>query len=221
MPADGFVEEQYLGLHAERPAEFDQLLRAVRERSGGPVQFGVEADELGYLVDPSEVAAFLPGGGRQAESGGEEPGAHQPVPAEQQALGDGGVRREREVLEGARDPEGGDPVRGQPGEVGGSEVDGAGGGPVDPGEHVEGGRFTGAVGADDGVHAAGFDGEGDRVQGGEPGELDGHVADGERSGLGGCDGGGCGAHADHLLRVRVTALAAPASSAAVSSTTPR
>ena len=80
----------------------------------GRSSWSLEADERGDLPDPFAVPALLAGGGRQPQSGGDEPGAGQPVAAEHQAVGDGGARRQGEVLEGAGDAEAGDAVRGRP-----------------------------------------------------------------------------------------------------------
>lgn len=221
-PGDGFVQEEDLWLHAQRAAEFDELLLSVRESPGRPVQLLLQADELGDLTDPFQMAAGLACRGRQTQSAGDEPGAGEPVTAEEQAVGDGGVRGQRQVLEGTGDAESGDRVRGESGEFRRAEVDGAGCGPVHPGQHVEGGRLPCPVGADDGVHAARLHGEGDAVECCESGEADGDVTDGQRGGGGGdrsCFVGG--GHADHLLRLRTDPEARSASSAAVSSTTPR
>ncbi|AWZ04185.1 NagC family transcriptional regulator [Streptomyces sp. ICC4] len=53
------------------------------------------------------------------ESGGQEPRPHQPVAAQEQAVGDRGVRGERQVLEGPGDAQGRDVARGEAGEPGG------------------------------------------------------------------------------------------------------
>lgn len=122
---DGFVEEKDPGLHAQGSGEFGELLRAVRQRAGGCGELIGDPDELGDLRDPFAVDALLADRRRQPQAGRDEARAGQPVPAEHQAVGDGGVRRQGEVLEGAGDAEFGDAVRVQPGEFALAEVDGA------------------------------------------------------------------------------------------------
>lgn len=102
---DGFVQEKDLGFHAEGAAELDELLLPVREGACGEVEFLVQSDELGYLPDAFEVPPCLAGRGGQPEAGGDESGAGEPVPSEHEALGDGGVRGQGQVLEGAGDAE--------------------------------------------------------------------------------------------------------------------
>ncbi|CAM5362540.1 hypothetical protein SBADM41S_08711 [Streptomyces badius] len=93
------------------------------------------------------MASFLADGGGQSQAGGEEPGAGQPVAAEEEAVGDGGVRGQRQVLEGAGDPEVRDGVRRESGELGVAEPDMPGGGAVDAGQDIEAGGLAGSVGS--------------------------------------------------------------------------
>src|SRR5207244_12167253 len=47
------VEEENLGLHAERPCEGDPLPLAARELVGQPILFSFEVDQIDHLRDPA------------------------------------------------------------------------------------------------------------------------------------------------------------------------
>lgn len=183
----GFVEQQDTGLQTQGAGEFYAFAVAVRQQRDGRVEVGAEAGEFGDLAGLGEVGALFAPGARQTQGAGGETGVGQGVPAEHQVVGDGALGGD-DVLEGAGDAQGGDPVRGEPGQFGGAEPYGARGGPVQARQDVEAGGLAGAVGADDGVHGAGGDGEGDVVEGEQTGEAHGHAPHFERGRRGG--GGG-------------------------------
>ena len=68
---------------------------------------------------------------------------------------------------------------GMGGEVEAEDLDVAGGGREQAGEHFDGGGFAGAVGAEEAEELARGDGEGDVIDGGEGAEAAGEVADGD------------------------------------------
>ena len=82
------------------------------------------------------------------------------VARDQQVVEHRDARRERDVLEGSRDPERGDPVRAQLRELVAAVADRAGAGRIDPAQHVQARRLAGAVGPDQRVQGAGLDREG-------------------------------------------------------------
>ena len=70
-------------------------------------------------------------------------------------------------------------VEGVGGEVDAEEVDAAGGGSKEAGEHLDGGGFAGTVGAEESKELTGGDVEGDIVDSGEGPEAAGEVAEGD------------------------------------------
>ena len=85
------------------------------------------------------------------------------VPADQQVVQHGGMLKQLDVLEGARDTECGDLVRRLVGQFGAHVVDVARCRCVDAADQVEDGRLAGAIGADQGEHLTLFDIEADIV----------------------------------------------------------
>lgn len=129
------------------------------------------------------------------------------VAADEDVFQDGHVGEEPDVLEGACDAGFGDQVWfGR--EYGALVTDGAFGGDVQPGEAVEEGGLSGAVGADEADDFACVDGEVDVAYGGESAESHGDsggLKDGG-AGLGGAFGDGVGGH----FGCHAPALAMPA-----------
>ena len=63
---DGLVEQQQLGLRAQRPGQLDALARAVGQRADRTLELA-EAEQLGDLPHPRLVLGPLPPGARQPQ----------------------------------------------------------------------------------------------------------------------------------------------------------
>lgn len=183
-------------------------------------KWGADADELGDLPGAFAVDPLFAGGGGEAQGGGEVAGTGEQVASEHEVVGDGAAG-EHDVLEGAGEAEGGDAVRCEPHEFPVAEADGSLVHAVHAGQGVEAGGLARSVGADEGVHAARFDGEADSVECDQAGEPYGDVLDDEagdpgvRAGLGAF--GLRGGHAAHRRRVRGAAGSAASPVSAASS----
>jgi hypothetical protein len=93
----------------------------------------------------------------------------------QNIVEDAQIQEEAAVLEGPGDPPAGDLKGGQAHYVISPVFDAALGGPIDPGQKIEKGRFPGTVGPDQAHGLAAPDPEFHLVDRGQPTELDGQV----------------------------------------------
>src|SRR5207245_10518245 len=100
-------------------------------------------------LDTAAWPALLALGRSDPERAGDDPRAHEVVPAEHEVVADGHLWEELDVLENARDPEPRDLVRPHPSEVAVAEAHAAGPRPVNAVQAIEDRGLARAVRADD------------------------------------------------------------------------
>ena len=136
-PGHRFVKEQHPRLDAQRAAHVDPLLISVGQQPSWGVQHLGHAHEVGDLDGSFAVQAFLASSRRPPQTGGEEAGLHEMVPAQHQVLQHRLGRRQRDVLERAGHAQARDLERAQPGQFAVAQQDPPSGRGIDPGQHVE------------------------------------------------------------------------------------
>ncbi len=149
--AEGFVEEEDLGFDGEGAGEGDALALAAGELGGVSVSVHIELHELQQGQD---AAADILARGAFA--------ARLDAQAEGDVFEDGHMAEEGVVLEDEADAALAGVERGG---VLAVEVDGAAVGGIQPGDDAEEGGFAATGGTEQSDEGAGWDGEGDAVQG--------------------------------------------------------
>ena len=195
----GLVHQEEAGLVGEGDGEFEALQVAVGQHAGAAGGLVAEADLVEELVGfgHEQGAGGAPALGETA-GGGDE--GHLDV------LADGHAGEARGDLEGAADAAAPDGAGRQAGDGPASQGHGPGVRPELAADHVEAGGLAGAVGADEGEHLAGCDGEGDGLDGGDATPGFAEVFDGED------------AHAARRVQRRWAAPAIPAGNSTTSRT---
>ena len=141
----------------------------------------LELQEIDDLpLDRLAMGPLFPRGPPVVEAAGEHAGFQMDVAADLHVVEHGHAAEERDVLEGARDPQLGALVRPQARDVAAGEHDAAAGGRVDPADAIEDAGLAGAVRADDGEERAGLDGEAHPGQGGHAAEAQVQVVQSEQ-----------------------------------------
>ena len=177
----GLVEQQQLGIGAERAGELGHLAHAVGQVDDEAVAVLLQVEEVDRLLDGLAMLDLHAPHRRQEQQLGEEVRLLVGMPRQQQVLQQRRVLEQLDVLEGAGDAQRGDAVRRHVGDVGAVEHQLAAGRLVDAAHQVEDRGLAGAVGADDGEDLALADVEGHAVDGLDAAEVDREVVDREEA----------------------------------------
>ena len=160
----GFIEQQQLGLGGQGAGELDALADGERQAAGRPVYVAAQFHELDQFHRPVARAVLLGDDRGQAKRVGEEARPGLAVAADHDVFQHREAIEQRDVLEGAADPLGGDAVAGNGQQGAALEQDVAGTGLVEPAQAVEQGCLAGAVRADQPDDLSGMNVEADLVQ---------------------------------------------------------
>ena len=166
------VEQQQLGVGAERARQLRHLAHAVGQVDDEAVAVLLEVEELDDLLDRLAMLQLHAPDRGQEQQLGEESRSLVGMACQQQVLQQRRVLEQLDVLEGACDAERGDAVRRHVGDVGAVEDQLAAGRLVDAAHQVEDGGLAGAVRADDGEDLALLDGEAHAVDRLDAAEVD-------------------------------------------------
>ena len=99
----GLVEQHQPRLGGKRPREADELLHAVGQVADDLLAVGLELEELDDLLDLLALLQLPRPAAPEEQAGAEQAVVAARVPAEQQVLQRGELRKQLVVLEGARD----------------------------------------------------------------------------------------------------------------------
>ena len=179
----GLVEEEQHGVERQRPGQLHALLQAVGQRADDLVANILKLQEIDDLaLDRGAVGLLLARRPAVVETARQHAGAQMHVAADLHVVEHAHAAEERDVLEGAGDPELGPlvrsaaPLMSRP-----SNEDPPAGGRVDPADAVEDAGLARAVGADDGEELAALDLEAHPGQGGHAAEAQVQVLQSEKS----------------------------------------
>ena len=166
------VEQQELGLGAQRARHLHHLAHAVGQVGDEAVAIGLQIEEVDHLLHRLAMRQLVRAHARQEQQLLHEARAPVGVAAEQQVLQHGGVLEQLDVLERPRDAPPGDLVRRHPRDVLAAEEQAARGRVVDARDQVEDGGLARAVGPDDGEDLPGLHLEAHAVERLDAAEVD-------------------------------------------------
>src|SRR5215472_16751504 len=171
------VEQQELGLGGQRAGKLDALLQTVRQAAGRRLADRLDLEEVDDPFDEGAVLELLAPGRAPVERLEQKAAAHLQESPGHDVVEHAHALEQGDVLERARDAEGGHVGRRQMRAVAALERDRALVGVIEAADGVEQGGLAGAIRADDRHDLAALDAQADPIDGDESAEPHAHAVD--------------------------------------------